>query len=155
MEVIQLNPMRLTRSAYFRLMVKIWLHKMAWIYAFFMVVGLFALFAWHGAELYGFILLSLPLTRLAVLLWWVLHKDNRSVYEERSFAINGEKIIGTTPSGSRGEIPWSHVVRVLEIDDRYLLYISAGQMIILDKSAFPDRAAEEHFLSWVKPLIKR
>jgi hypothetical protein len=35
------------------------------------------------------------------------------------------------------------------IDDRYLLYISAGQMIIIDREAFPDAAAEQRFCQWM------
>jgi hypothetical protein len=37
----------------------------------------------------------------------------------------------------------------MEIDGRHLLYLTAGQMIILDKSAFPDAEAEQRFLVWL------
>jgi hypothetical protein len=37
----------------------------------------------------------------------------------------------------------------VEIDGRYLLYISAGQMLIMDKAAFPDAAGEVQFRQWL------
>jgi hypothetical protein len=150
METITLAPMRLTRPAYLRLLVLIWVRKTGWLYGLFILVGCYAVVLGSaGLAVYGLLLFALPLIRLGVLYAWTLRKDNARIYEERHFTINEERIIGTTPSGGRGEIPWSHVVRVLEIDGRYLLYISAGQMLILDKAAFPDAAAEARFRQWL------
>jgi hypothetical protein len=147
---ITLKPMRLTRQAYFRLLVKLWARRFGWVYGLFLLVGLYAILLGSPVlAVYGALLLALPLIRLVLLYAWSRRGDNARIYEERHFTITGEKIVGTTPSGSRAEIPWSHVVRVMEIDGRYLLYISAGQMLILDKAAFPDAASEDRFRQWL------
>lgn len=147
---ITLAPQRLTRRAYFRLLVKIWARKAIWLYVPYVLIGLYALLIGPpGLAPYGALLLALPLLRIGMLYAWSARKDNARIYEERHFTINEERIIGTTPSGAGGEVPWSHVVRVLEIDGRYLLYISAGQMLIMDKAAFPNAAAEARFRQWL------
>lgn len=150
MEPITLAPMRLSRPAYFRLLVMIWVRKTGWLYGLFILVGFYAVVLGSaGLAVYGLLLFALPLVRLGVLYSWTLRKDNARIYEERQFTMDAERIIGTTPSGARAEVPWSHVVRVVEIDGRYLLYITAGQMLILDKAAFPDAAAEARFRQWL------
>ncbi|MEX1133033.1 MAG: YcxB family protein [Flavobacteriales bacterium] len=152
METICLKPIRLTRSAYFRLLVKIRLRKTGWLYALLLVMGFFYLVKWSGEPLHMFITIlcfGWPLFMLAWFYVWTGRKDNRNIYEERYFVLDEEKAVGTTPGGVRSEIPWSYVQRVVEVDGRYLLYISAGQMLILDKLAFPDKDSEARFLSWV------
>jgi len=152
MDSITLKPMSLDRQAYFRLLVKIKLRKSGWLYGLLIAMGLFYLFTWNGEPLHTFITVFSFVWPLVMLVWfyvWTGRSDNARIYEERRFTIDAEKIIGTTPTGARGEIPWSHVVRVMEIDGRYLLYISAGQMLILDKAAFPDAASEAQFREWL------
>jgi hypothetical protein len=153
MDTIELAPMRLTRSAFFRLLVMLRARKSGWIYALFLLVGILSLI--YGPQEQaplGLLLIVLPFIMLAVLLHWAIRKDNQHVYEERSFVLDEEKLIGITAGGGRSEVPWSYVKRLVEIDGRYLLYISAGQMIILDKVAFPDKASEERFLYWVNKV---
>lgn len=152
METITLAPQRLTRPAYFRLLVKIKLRKSGWLYGLLLAMGLVYLFTWSGEPLHTFITVFSFVWPLVMLVWfyvWTGRSDNARIYEERRFTIDADRITGTTPSGARGEIPWSHVVRVMEIDARYLLYISAGQMLIMDKSAFPDSNAEAQFRQWM------
>ncbi len=152
MDSITLKPMRLTRQAYFRLLVKIKLRKSGWLYGVLIALGVLYLFTWNGEPLHTFFTVFIFAWPLVMLVWfyvWTGRSDNSRIYEERHFTIDAERIIGITPSGARGEIPWSHVVRVLEIDGRYLLYISAGQMLILDKAAFPDAASEARFRLWL------
>lgn len=86
---------------------------------------------------------------------WAYRKDNDRLFEERSFLLNEQHLVGTTSRGGRSEIPWSSMQRMVEIDGRYLLYLSAGQMIIMDKAAFPDRSLEERFLFWVKDIQRK
>lgn len=154
METIELAPMRLTRSAFFRLIVMLRVRKSGWIYAVFLLVGIVSV-AYGPKEqaLLGLLLIALPFIMLAVLWHWAIRKDNQHVYEERRFVLDEEKLLGITAGGGRSEVPWNYVKRLVEIDGRYLLYISAGQMIILDKLAFPDRASEERFLSWVNKVM--
>lgn len=154
MDAIQLHPMRLSKAAFFRLLVKLWLRKLGWLYGVFVLVGLFGLFVLDGVSHLALILLALPLVRLAVLAWWTLNKDNRSFFEERNMTLDEQRIVTTTSSGARAEFPWSSVVRLRAIDGRYLLYLSAGQMLIVDKAAFPDQASEERFLGWLNRSIK-
>ena len=152
MDTIRLKPMRLTRAAYFRLLVKIRLRTIGWLYGLMLVLGLFYLINWSGEPLHMVITmlcLGWPVFMLAWFYAWTGRKDNRGIYEERCFVLDQEKAVGTTPGGGRSETPWSYVQRMVDLDDRYLLYITAGQMLIFDKAAFPDKDSEVRFLSWL------
>lgn len=158
MDAIALKPIKLDRSAYFRLLVKIRLRRNGWLYGLLIAMGLFYLITWNGQPFHAFITLlcfGWPLLMLAWFYVWTWRKDNQVIYEERSFLLDEQKLMATTPGGGRSEIPWSYVQRMVEVDGRYLLYISAGQMIILDKAAFPDGAAEQRFLGWVKKVVNK
>jgi len=151
-EAITLHPMQLTPMSYFRLLVRLKLRKSGWLYGLLILMGLFYLYTWDGEPLHTFITvfsLAWPLIMLVWLYAWAHRKDNKRIFEERRFVLDPEKLVGTTPGGGRSEIPWSYIQRTTEIDGRYLLYLTAGQMIILDKAAFPDAEAEQRFLGWL------
>jgi hypothetical protein len=152
MDAIVLRPMRLTRKAYFRLLVLLRIRKAGWLYATLLVTGLFLLIVAGNNPLLifaGMFNLLWPLVMLAWLYVWTCRKDNEGIYEERNFVLDPDKLLGTTPGGACSEVPWSYIKRLVMIDDRYLLYISAGQMIIIDREAFPDAAAEQRFRQWM------
>ena len=158
MDPITLAPIRLTQPAYFRLLVKLQLRKSGWIYLLLLVMGGLLLSLYDGEPFHLFLIcfsFGWPFLMAAWLFAWSRRKDNQRVYEERHFVLDEEKMVGTTPGGGRSEIPWSYVQRMVEVDGRYLLYISAGQMIILDKDAFPDEAATQRFLGWVRKALKK
>ena len=158
MDALALKPLKLDRSAYFRLLVKIRLRRNGWLYALLIAMGLYYLFTWTGEPFHAFITalcFGWPLFMVAWIYVWTGRKDNRVIYEERSFVLDEQKMVAATPAGGRSEVPWTYVQRMVEIDGRYLLYISAGQMIVLDKAAFPDRAAEERFIAWLKHVKRK
>lgn len=149
--------MRLTRKDYFRLLVLLRIRKAGWLYAALLVMGVFLFIVAGDNPLLVYIGLFNLLWPFVVLTWiyvYTLRKDNEVVYEERRMVIHPEKLIGTTPGGASSEVPWSYIKRVVIIDGRYLLYISAGQMIIIDKEAFPDISAEERFRQYL-PAVER
>jgi hypothetical protein len=158
MDPITLAPIRLTQLEYFRLLVKLQLRKSGWMYLLLLVMGGLLWIRYDGEPFHLFLIcfsFGLPFVMAIRLYAWSRRKDNQRVYEERSFVLDEEKLVGTTPGGGRSEIPWSYVQRMVEVDGRYLLYISAGQMVILDKAAFPDGAAEQRFLAWVRNAVKK
>lgn len=158
MDPITLAPIRLTQPAYLRLLVKLQLRKSGWMYLLLLVMGGLLVGLYDGDPFHVFLIcfsFGWPFLMAIWLYVWSRRKDNQRVYEERRFVLDEEKLVGTTPGGGRSEIPWSYVQRMVEVDGRYLLYISAGQMIILDKAAFPDGAVEQRFLGWVGKALKK
>lgn len=158
MDPIALAPIRLTQPAYFRLLVKLQLRKSGWMYLLLLVMGGLLLSLYDGEPFHLFLIcfsFGWPFLMAIWLYAWSHRKDNQRIYEERRFVLDAEKLVGTSPGGGRSEIPWSYVQRMVEVDGRYLLYISAGQMVILDKAAFPDGAAERRFLGWVRKAVKK
>lgn len=157
MEPITLEPTRLTRKSYFRLLMLIKLRKTGWLYGMMVVMGLFLLFTAGTDRVQLFIALFALVWPFVVVLWfyvWTQRKDNARVYDERTFVLYPDKLVGTTLGGSLSEIPWSFFQRVVEIDGRILLYLTAGQMVILERSAFPDTAAEQRFREWLAVGMK-
>lgn len=157
MEPITLEPTRLTRKSYFRLLMLIKLRKTGWLYGMMVVMGLFLLFTAGTDRVQLFIALFALVWPFVVVLWfyvWTQRKDNARVYDERTFVLYPDKLVGTTLGGSLSEIPWSFFQRVVEIDGRILLYLTAGQMVILERSAFPDTAAEQRFREWLAAGMK-
>lgn len=158
MERIELFVPKIDPWAYFVLLVKLRLRRFGWLYGIFCFIGLFQLtssVANPEMDHLGILLLSFPLIMAAFLCYWAYRKDNHSMLEERHFVIDQEKLVGTGRSGSRGEIPWSSIQRVVEIDDKFLLYISADQMIILPKSVFDDQGMLDQFRSWLQAAQMR
>ncbi len=158
MDPITLAPIRLTQPAYFRLLVKLQLRKSGWMYLLLLVMGGLLWSLYDGEPFHLFLIcfsFGWPVLMAIWLYAWSRRKDNQRVYEERRFVLDEEKLVGTTPGGGRSEIPWSYVQRMVEVDGRYLLYFSAGQMVILDKAAFPDSAGEQRFLGWVRKAVKK
>ena len=158
MDQIHLKPMRLTRKAYFRVMVLLKVRKDGWLYVALIAMGLFLLVTVKDDHMQFFIALVAFAWPLFVLVWfyaWAHRKDNVRMYEERIFVLYPDKLVGTTPGGGRSELPWSYMQRVVEVDGRILLYISAGQMVILDRSSFPDRDAEQRFRQWLAAGMKK
>ncbi|MCB0767781.1 MAG: YcxB family protein [Flavobacteriales bacterium] len=157
MERIELSVDRIEPWQYFKLLVKLRLRRVGWLYALFCAIGLFQLTSSsmdHSVDHLGFLLLSLPLVMVGVLWYWAYRMDNRAMLEARHFTLDPDKLVGTTQDGSRGEIPWNRIQRVLEIDAKVLLYVSAGQMIILPRSAFLDIADLTRVKSWVQASKK-
>lgn len=152
MEAITLETIHLSRKSYFRLLMLIKLRKNGWLYGVMIMMGLFLLFTAGTDRVQFFIALFALVWPFVTVLWfyvWTQRKDNARVFDERTFVLYPDKLVGTTAGGSLSEIPWSYFQRVVEIDGRILLYLTAGQMVILERSAFPDTAAEQRFREWL------
>jgi hypothetical protein len=152
MASIELSPVRLSRQSYFRLLLALQWRKSGWLHALCLLLGGLLWIGYDGEPLHLFLIsacLGWPVVMVVWLFAWTRRKDNQRIYEERWFVLDEQKLLGTTPGGGRSEIPWSYVQRTMEIDGHLLLFLSAGQMIILDRSAFPDAASEQRLRSWI------
>ncbi len=154
MDTIELQPFRITSRAFFLLLVKLRLRRFGWLYGCFLLIGMFTLITKIDVLL-GLLLISFPLIMLGVLYYWAFRKDSRQLLEERRFLLNEHQLEVITSGGARSELPWSYIQYIVEINGHYLLYLSVGQMILIDKVAFPDRSSEERFLFWVKDIKRK
>lgn len=94
-------------------------------------------------------LIGYPLLTVLVLFLWTHQRSNQIHYGRRTLAFDRYELIAEHENGFKMHLPVSMIERVVKRKSYWLLYISAGQFIYVDRKAFTrveDRRAFEDIL---------
>lgn len=155
--MITTKKFQLTKKEYFSFIIRILLKKRWWIYTFMLFLSVAVLFKDNKDSsdifiiIFGFIY---PLITLFQYWRFANSKENKIFFNERQHEIFTDKIISQFEEISESTIAVNNFIKVFELKDLYLLYISKGQSLYFPKHAFKTKEDENWFRNEVFLKIK-
>ncbi|MBS7234039.1 YcxB family protein [Flavobacterium psychroterrae] len=155
--MIQTKKYQLTQKEYFLFLIRILLKKRWWLFAFILLISISILFRQNkdGSDtfimVFGFIY---PLIIIFQFWRFAYSKENEIIFKERKHEIFPDKIISRMGEISESTIPIKNFIKVFELKDLYILYISKGQTFFLPKRIFETLEDENWFRNEVFLKIK-
>lgn len=146
--MITTKNIKQTSKEYFKILVMINIKKRWWIFVLLWLLALVNIIRGRMDTFnIFFIVFSIvyPLLYLAYLFWFANSKDNKLYFIERYYDIYEDKIIGFLSDGTESPIKLEYFVRVLEMKNYYLLYISKAQFVYLPKDSFKSEQDKDWF----------
>ena len=119
-----------------------------------LVFALVAVFALHATITLLWIALGFTLLYFGVfLLSLYMHvngKNSAAVYESVHFEFYDDVVHTYLADGSNGKLQCSQFVRTVKLKDYYLLYLSAGQFLMIPFYCFEDEKDLNGFDAWLR-----
>lgn len=150
--MIQIKPFRLTPNTYFKIIVRRNLQKSWWYYSLCLLFSFYFLFSTDRSSFAIFMIVFgivyLPLA-MAYYYFWATSSKNKTLFMDRQLILENEKL-SMTSDGIYSELPYKHILNIVETKDYLLLYIAKAQFVYIPKMAFANAADIEGF----KKLIR-
>lgn len=133
------EKIKLTEYSFFKILLAVYLKKRWW---FIVMIWLFALLMFSKDEKDSsdtfFIFFAIFYPILLAIRFWIYSnsKDNKLFLLERFFEIDENKFIVFLGDGTESTIKIEHFIRVVELKNIFLLYISKNQFIFIPKGSF-------------------
>lgn len=155
--MIKTKKFQLTKKEYFSFIIRILLKKRWWIFAFMWLFSFGILFSdkrdyfVNSIMVFGFIY---PL--LTIFTYWRFanSKENKIFFREVQHEIFIDKIVSNLGGLSESTIDVQNFIKVFQLNDLYLLYISKGQCLYLPKRIFETSEDENWFKNEVFLKVK-
>ncbi|OIV42754.1 hypothetical protein BKM63_07740 [Flavobacterium johnsoniae] len=155
--MITTKKFQLTKKEYFMFLVRLELKRRGWLFAFMWVFSAFVLFIGKKDSFSVFIIVvGFMYLLLKIYKYWLFanSKDNKVIFYERQHEIFSDRINSGMGKISKSTIPVQNFIKVFELKDLYLLYISKGQTIFLPKRIFETPEDENWFRNEIFLKIK-
>jgi len=155
--MIKTKKFQLTKKEYFSFLIRILLKKRWWLFAFILLVSTTILFTDNKDSSDNFIIIfgfAYPLAIIFQFWRFTNSKENKIIFNERQHEIFSDRIISQMGEISESTIDVKNFIKVLELKDLYILYISKGQTFFLPKRIFETREDENWFRNEVFLKIK-
>lgn len=155
--MIKTKKFQLTKKEYFMFLVRLELKRRGWLFAFMWMFSTFVLFIGKKDSLSVFIIVvGFMYPVLTIYKYWNFanSKENKIIFYERQHEIFPDRIISGMGEISNSTIPIQNFIKVLELKDLYLLYLSKGQTLFLPKRVFETPEDENWFKNEVFLKIK-
>ncbi|WP_165571347.1 YcxB family protein [Flavobacterium reichenbachii] len=133
------------------------LKRRGWLFAFMWMFSSVVLFTGKNDSLSVFIIvLGFIYPILTIYKYWNFanSNENKIIYNERQHEIFPDRIITNMGEISESTIAVQNFIKVLELKDLYLLYLSKGQTLFLPKRIFETTEDENWFRNNVFLKIK-
>ena len=155
--MIKTKKFQLTKKEYFSFLIRILLKKRWWLFTFILFISVLILLSENRDTTdifvvdFGFLY---PLV-IALQYWrFTNSKENKIIFAERQHEIFVDRIISHMGEISESTIDVKNFIKVFELKDLYLLYISKGQSLYFPKHAFKTKEDENWFRNEVFLKIK-
>jgi hypothetical protein len=152
------EKIKFTEYAFFKIFLAVYLKKRWWL---IVMIWLFALLMFSKDEKDSsdtfFIYFAIFYPILIVVRFWMYanSKDNKLFLVERFFEIDENKFIGFLSDGTESTIKFEHFIRVVELKNIFLLYISKNQFIFIPKNSFQNNSDRVWFEQNIISKIKK
>ncbi|MCR4031841.1 MULTISPECIES: YcxB family protein [Flavobacterium] len=156
--MIKTKKFQLTKKEYFSFIIRILLKRRWWLYAFIMFISVAILFKDNKDSSDTFIIAFGFIYPLLILFqYWrfAYSKENKIIFKERQYEMYSDRIISYMGEISEGTIDNQNFIKVFELKDLYLLYISKGQCFYFPKRIFESQEDENWFRNEVFLKIKK
>lgn len=155
--MIKTKKFQLTKKEYFSFIIRILLKKRWWLYTFILFLSISILFKDNKNSsdifmiVFGFLFPS-----ITFLQYWLFanSKENKIIFKERQHEVFPDRIVSRMGEISEGTIDIQNFIKVFELKDLYLLYISKGQCLYFPKRIFETPEDENWFRNEVFLKIK-
>jgi len=155
--MIKTKKFQLTKKEYFLFLIRITLKKRWWLFAFILFISFPILLSKNRdtsdifVAAFGFLY---PLV-IALQYWrFTNSKENKIIFAERQHEIFHDRIISHMGEISESTIDIQNFIKVFELKDLYLLYLSKGQTLFFPKRIFETPEDENWFRNEVFLKIK-
>lgn len=155
--MIKTKKFQLTKKEYFMFLVRLELKRRGWLFAFMWMFSTFVLFTGKKDSLSFFIIIvGFIYPILTIYKYWSFanSNENKIIFNERQHEIFPDKIVSRMGEISESTIPVQNFIKVFELKDLYLLYISKGQSLFFPKRIFETTEDENWFRNEVFLKIK-
>lgn len=138
-------------------LVRLELKRRGWLFAFMWMFSAVVLFIGKKDSFSVFIIVvGFIYPVLTIYKYWSFanSNENKIIFNERQHEIFPDKIVSRIGEISESTIPVQNLIKVFELKDLYLLYISKGQSFFLPKRIFETPEDENWFKNEVFLKIK-
>ncbi|SHM69149.1 YcxB-like protein [Flavobacterium chilense] len=155
--MIKTKKFQLTKKEYFSFILRILLKKQWLSFAFMLTLSVAILFSNNknylnsSVMVFGFLF---PLYMIFIYWRFANSKENKIFFTERQYEIFTDRIISNMGEISEGTVAIKSFIKVLELKDLYLLYISKAQCLYFPKRIFETQEDENWFRNEVFLKIK-
>ncbi len=155
---IDLERFALDREQYFRILLRNYFARRWWLLildAVLLVLFVLALIYIPDAlQLIHYvgvgILILFPVVYVVRFYRYAFAGNNDAFFMKRSATMDDTDLSVRFDDGDTDTIPWNQVVRVIEGQGYFLIYVSKQQFVFVPKSAFPSQAAAEEFREFAR-----
>ena len=155
--MIKTKKFQLNKKEYFMFLVRLELKRRGWLFAFIWIFSTLVLFTGKKDSFSIFIIVvGFTYPVLTIYKYWNFanSKDNKIIFYERQHEIFSDRIISGMGEISNSTIPMQNFIKVFELKDLYLLFLSKGQTLFLPKRIFETPEDENWFRNEVFLKIK-
>lgn len=155
--MIKTKKFQLTKKEYFMFLVRLELKRRGWLFAFMWIFSAFVLFTGKKDSFSIFIVVvGFMYPVLTIYKYWNFanSKENKIIFKERQYEVLSDRIICHMGEISEGTINNQNFIKVFDLKDLYLLYISKGQCFYFPKRIFETKEDENWFRNEVFLKIK-
>lgn len=155
--MIKTKKFQLTKKEYFSFLIRILLKKRWWLFAFILLISFLILFSENrdSSDIFVMVFGFLYPLIIAFQYWrFTNSKENKIIFAERQHEIFVDRIISHMGEISESTIDVKNFIKVFELKDLYLLYISKGQSLYFPKYVFETKEDENWFRNEVFLKVK-
>nr|WP_199001886.1 YcxB family protein [Flavobacterium sp. ASV13] len=155
--MIKTKKFQLTKKEYLSFIIRILLKRRWWLYSFMLLISISILLKDEKDSSDSFILVFgfiYPLITFFQYWRFANSKENKVFFKEMQHEVFTDKIISNVEELSESTIAVQNFIKVLELKDLYLLYISKGQSLYFPKRIFETQEDENWFRNEVFLKIK-
>lgn len=155
--MIKTKKFQLTKKEYFSFIIRILLKKRWWLYAFMLFLSFIISFKDEKDSTDVFMIaFGFLYPAITFFQYWRFANstENKNFFREMQHEIFTDKIISTVGEISESTIDLKSFIKVFELNDLFLLYLSKGQCIYFPKRIFETLEDENWFRNEVFLKIK-
>ncbi|UUF15889.1 MULTISPECIES: YcxB family protein [Flavobacterium] len=155
--MIKTKKFHFTKKEYLSFIIRILLKKRWWLYSIMLILAIAILFKDNKDSsdifmiVFGFLF---PLITIFQYWRFANSKENKIILSEREHEIFNDKIISRFDETTESTIAVTNFIKVLELNDLYILYLSKGQSVFFPKRIFETPEDENWFRNEVFLKIK-
>lgn len=155
--MITTKNFQLTPKEFFLTLIKVYLKKRWW---YFPLIWTFAvIFSLNDgvdsfAQFYVLFSIIYPIVLLYKYWAYANSKDNKIFLIERYFDIYEDRLVGFLSDGTENTIKTEHFIKLIDLENMYLLYIAKTQFIFIPKDSFKKEQDKEWFEKNIVAKIK-
>ena len=146
--MITTEKTQLSSKEYFKIILTVYLKKKWWLIAWIWLVAIVVFISDKKDSLSNFLIIFFGIYPFIIILqYWryANSMENKIFFVERYYEIYESEIIAILSDGSQSSIKLDKFIKVINLKNVYLLYISKMQFICIPKNCFRNEQDKDWF----------
>lgn len=157
MNMIRTKKVRLSSKEYFKIILSTYIRRRWYLIVLMWILALsFIMRPERDLFVIFFIVFAILYPIIIIFQYWRFanSKDNKLFLIEREYEIDENRIVGSLGDGTESTTLLEHFIKVIDLKEVYLLYLSKNQFVYIPKNSFETGEDRVWFESKVLSKIK-